>query len=50
MNLDEVYKVHYYSQVSQQSQEDDDDGPSVVDPRFFRFDPCNLYQYDLKRS
>lgn len=49
MNLDEVYKVHYYSQVSQQSQEDDD-GPSVVDPRFFRFDPCNLYQDDQKRS
>ena len=42
MGLDEVYKIHYYSQVCQ----DPEAGISIEDPKFFRFNPCNLYQDD----
>lgn len=39
MGNDEVYKVHYYSQVVSDAEE----GISIADPQLFRMDPCNLY-------
>ena len=50
MHLDEVYKIHYYSQISQPSEDaEQQDGLQVVDSKLFRFEPCNLYQDEAKR-
>lgn len=46
MGLDEVYKIHYYSQVCHTKE----DGTYIEDSRLFRFDPCNLYKDDIKRK
>ena len=50
MHLDEVYKIHYYSQISQPSEDAEQEGPQVVDSKLFRFEPCNLYQDEAKRQ
>ena len=46
MGLDEVYKVHYYSQVIHEEE----DGTSIADSKLFRIAPCNLYAETEKRN
>ena len=41
MQFDEVYKVHYYSEVVK--DEEADEAVRIQDPELFRFGPCNLY-------
>ena len=41
MGLDDVYKIHYYSQVC---NDDTGEGTSILDSQLFRMEPCNLYQ------
>ena len=52
MGLDEVYKLHYYSQVTRDESDHgiESDGVTVDDCELFRFGPCNLYQEEEKRE
>ena len=40
MGLDDVYKIHYYSQVCNDTGEE----ASILDSQLFRMEPSNLYQ------
>ena len=51
MNLGQVYKLHYYSQINEESPDNDADEESTVsDAQLFRMKPCNLYQDAQKQQ